>query len=477
MKKMKETNKTCMPDSFCSLPWTHFSTHTNGGIRMCCGGIYVRTNDGENVNARNTNLEQILNSPVYKKVRKEMLEGKQPKECNYCWRDEKVLQTSYRINSNRMMGADRIYNNALKFTENDGTLDLKKLPPEFYDLRLSNKCSQKCRSCGPISSGLWYNDYVALYEKMKDPASLFSFEFGYLNLLAKTSEKDKKIDNRHKVDKIKYKEITNTWGKELNDDLKKGIHSIRWLYFAGGEPLIHNDMWEILRECIDSNCAKDIVVKYSTNFFKLPGFAWDIWKHFSRVELYCSIDGYGDQYNYIRYPGKWNIIKKNIEKIYKERSSTNVYALPMPVISILNIFSVLDLQEWLLKNVPAKSLSNSHFDNRIRVSILDTPSYLDIRIFSDKAKKIINEKYIKFMDKHQGTIFKDEFEKILKYLNTSIKHKELPKSDVDFSSDLLLPSASRRLRENFFKATYALDEIRNESFEKTFPEISELLRL
>ena len=39
------------------------------------------------------------------------------------------------------------------------------------------------------------------------------------------------------------------------------------------------------------------------------------------------------------------------------------------------------------------------------------------------------------------------------------------------------PSASRRLRENFFKATYALDEIRNESFEKTFPEISELLRL
>ena len=82
----------------------------------------------------------------------------------------------------------------------------------FIDLKLGNICNLKCRSCGSIFSSRWYDDDVRLWGKPLRPRVQFA--------------------GRHEED---------VW-----EQMQEHIPHLERIYFAGGEPLIMEEHYQIL---------------------------------------------------------------------------------------------------------------------------------------------------------------------------------------------------------------------------------------
>ena len=91
--------------------------------------------------------DEIWNTEVYKKLRKDLLNGKKPKMCVRCWREEATGIKSAREGFNESY-KDHI-EEAIASTKEDGSAPVKGV---YVDLRLGNLCNLKCRMCGAINS-------------------------------------------------------------------------------------------------------------------------------------------------------------------------------------------------------------------------------------------------------------------------------------------------------------------------------------
>ena len=174
---------------------------------------------------------------------------------------------------------------------------------QFVDIRNSNLCNLKCRTCSPHFSNKWGE------------------EFGYDIT-------------------IKKQDLTEHLPVLLND-------SLHWMYFTGGEPLINRDHWDLLEELIASGRSKNIQLLYNTNMTTLKFKDKDImsiWRQFNRVTINCSIDAAGEQINYIRSDSDWVTIKENFDKLYQFSKEWREFNMVLtPTMSILNIWFFADL--------------------------------------------------------------------------------------------------------------------------------------
>ena len=92
----------------CPRPWMSQSYRANGDIRVCCqaqhgptGGI-LKSPQGEVLNARDSDLNQIRNAPLEKDIRASMMRGEKHEECTRCWTEEDSGMTSRRIIENKL---------------------------------------------------------------------------------------------------------------------------------------------------------------------------------------------------------------------------------------------------------------------------------------------------------------------------------------------------------------------------------------
>jgi hypothetical protein len=104
-------------------------------------------------------IEEIENNPAalfntkqLKKARKEMLDGKKPSECDYCWRIE-----------NNNSPSDRFFKSlepwALsKHDEIQASDPESDFYPSYLEVDFSNVCNFKCTYCGPEYSTKWVED-------------------------------------------------------------------------------------------------------------------------------------------------------------------------------------------------------------------------------------------------------------------------------------------------------------------------------
>ena len=133
-------------DNFCILPWVHMYVNPDGNVLPCCIGDWKRPLG----NTQTNTIEQIWNSYPYKKLRKALLEGKKPIECNACWKHESSGVSSFRQENNKKFEKHLGIRN---HTKADGTLDIMKLL--YFDVRWSNICNFKCRTCSATYSSSW----------------------------------------------------------------------------------------------------------------------------------------------------------------------------------------------------------------------------------------------------------------------------------------------------------------------------------
>jgi len=140
-------------DRFCILPWIHFHAWPDGKTFPCC------MSDSRKPVA-NTNAESIIkmmNSDDFKELRLNMLSNKVSKICHRCYDVEKLGTWSLRQSNNVQRGMKNLH--IVNETNPDGSIDNFIL--KYLDIRFSNICNFKCRSCGPSCSSQWAQEQYA----------------------------------------------------------------------------------------------------------------------------------------------------------------------------------------------------------------------------------------------------------------------------------------------------------------------------
>ena len=181
-----------------------------------------------------------------------------------------------------------------------------------FDIRFSNICNFKCRTCG----------------------SEFSSQWG--------AEMNRHHDKTHPI----VIHADDHRGGLLQEVLEQ-IPNIDLAYFAGGEPLITDEHYTILEEMIRLG-RTDITLRYNTNASSIKYKHHDIlslWKHFKKIELSCSVDHYGERAEWLRKGTDWGTIESNLLAF---RKLDYVSFQMNTVFSIFNYLTIGEFYEYLM---------------------------------------------------------------------------------------------------------------------------------
>ncbi len=413
-------------DTFCVLPWIHSFVNSNGAYQVCCTSEEhhdgIRDLDNNYFNIKNKpNLEDIRNAELMKSLRLKMLSGEWDRICTRCFETERLDGTSRRMieNSEHQTILEELINN----THSDGSI---KNQFKTLDYRLGNKCNLECRMCGVFSSEKW----IADWNKVKPAKEALTEE--QLNY---------------------FKNFNWPEDQYLVEEFKGKQGRVERIHFGGGEPLISKQMTALLQECVKSGSAKNITLSYNTNITVLPKDVLHLWKEFKGVKLLCSVDGFNEINEYIRYPSNWSHVDKNLhflDENFKELGLVEV--LLSTTVQIYNVLNLKELYDYVrgFKNItPALNLINLHF-----------PVYLSTQVLPLAAKKIATGRLIKIAKNLENALLPEQ-----QYLLDNIYQI------INFMNERDL---SKKLAE-FKKTNKKFDELKNAKLSTSLPELNELL--
>lgn len=433
-----------MANTFCPLPWKHLSTQPNGDLRVCCQCIReplgrAKKPDGSIYNGARDDDGEVRNAEIFKEIRSLMLKGEKPSHCELCWHEESLGKNSRRIEELKLEKTF-LEERARKRTLPDGTIDIKQFPVTHYDLRLGNNCNLKCRSCHPLDSSSWYDDWAKMsledaFFWRKTPENYMQYKF-------------------KKNDKDSWTLDTNDFSWHENSPLlhkiEENMEQVQRIYFTGGEPTLIKAHWRLLEKFIQKGRAQHIWLDYNTNASGVTDEQLKIWSKFGHVFLGCSIDAIGEKAAYIRPPVEWTTIEKSLEKI--AQAEGNIHAAFCVTVSVYNVLHYPDILEHLW----SKDWKN--FDVLPAGQVLEYPAWLSIQLLPQKIKQQVAEKYADF------------YENRTKHLHP-VK-REMLKAKLDYIVNYMNEKDESGNYKSFLRKTDQLDRIRNQNFKKTFPELN-----
>ena len=271
---------------FCMAPWVHTYISPQSERRMCCASREPAQNFKQYIDTKGSDgqynpitIQEHWNSDHMKDVRVRMMNGEQLPECANC---DMNPSAAYRDYFWHLFG--NYYYHVLGNTEEDGTHDGA---PISWDYRISNLCNFKCRMCGDMLSSAWETE-------MKKH-----------NLLDMENPKNfwMKPDVRNQITTFQ-KEVVY---KELQDAVE--MHQVKEIYWVGGEPLMMEEHWEVMKRLLELKDIKEVYVRYNTNLSKLSykgiHLFNDILLKAQNWEICASIDATGVVGEYIRTGLNW----------------------------------------------------------------------------------------------------------------------------------------------------------------------------
>ena len=293
-------------DTFCILPWIHLHAWPDGRAYPCCLG------EGEYPvgNVKERTMREIWNDEPMREMRKNMLADQPCRECTRCYEQESTGFSSMRNNTNKNFGQ---HIDLVDQTLPDGSLPDMRL--HYWDVRFSNICNLKCRSCGSIFSSRWYDDDVRLNNGVPlRPRVQFA--------------------GRHEDD---------IW-----EQMQEHVPNLDQIYFAGGEPLIMEEHNRILKLLIASGNTRLNLI-YNTNLTELKykrESVLDLWRQFSSVCVAASLDESHDRAEIIRSGTDWNEVEQNIRDL--KRECPHVDFMISPTLSIMNIWRFVEFHRYMI---------------------------------------------------------------------------------------------------------------------------------
>ena len=378
-----------LPEHFCILPWINQEARTNGEIGVCC--VMQETVPDMNL-ADGATLKDAWDSKWLADLKEDFLAGEKPAACYNCWNEEKAGIDSKRLRELR------------KFPHH--LEDLDHLKPKSMDLKLGNICNTKCRICTGFASSQWVPEEI----ERDGETNQFAQLMGRLGRWPELNE-------------------------QFWDDLESQIEEVESLEFFGGEPFLIKRHFEILQTLADKGRAKDISLSYNTNGSIFPEQHIDLLSQFKDVQVFFSIDGVGERFNYIRHPGKFEDIMENY---YKFKSVPKIRTNIFYTVSLFNIMYMDELLEYQKEN---------DIETEIHFNMVYVPHHISPKALPEVAKKAITEKFKDHTD--------HRIQSTLNFMNQE-----------DYDGYL----------EEFVRQVEFSDKYRDESIAKTFPELYQYLK-
>ena len=389
--------------TFCIYPWIHLHAYPTGQAYPCCHSEMAYPVG----NTRRNTLEEIYRDAPMRELREDMLNERPNPACGRCYEQEESGFFSGRRSANKHHG------HHVKRINDD------KFQMSYWDIRFSNLCNLSCRSCGHIFSSSWYQDQAKL------AGGTWKDQNQALNYAGRTE--------------------TDMW-----EQLIPHLDYVEQIYFAGGEPLMMAEHYNILDE-LERRGRFDVRLIYNTNFthVKLKDrTVFDYWKRFTSVAVGASLDAMGPRAEYIRKGTDWAVVESNRRQMLETCPEVDFYI--SPTLSIMNALHLPDFHRaWVDQGLLKPQDLN--------VNILQDPAYLRIDIAPAEYKAKISEKY-------------QEHVEWLRPLDP------LQRATVGFESAVkfMMATDNSKLISKFWEKTFALDRIRKESVLDTIPELDEM---
>lgn len=299
-------------------PFTGLATREDGAICVCCRSHPIGF-------IKDAPLEYHWNSEVMQRIRRQVLIGERPSECEPCFslEDQGVESLRQRHIAGKIPEARiNLYPDALTKMQHDFTMPFE-IPT--MELKLNNLCNLACRMCHPMDSTSW-TDWGEVKEFYKAENNIM-----YAIVEEHGLERKPFLD--------KFQDNPEWWAS-----LEKNLPHFRRVEFAGGEPLMDPQHYRILDML--APYGHQIEIKYATNLSMLGKSnrtIWDYWPKFKSVAVNVSIDGIDKSYEYIRGNASWAELVNNIKQIQTiPNISRIVGAVTVQVSNILELDKICE---------------------------------------------------------------------------------------------------------------------------------------
>ena len=398
-----------MSDSktFCMMPWIHMHMWPAGYTYPCCMSDPALPVG----NTQEQSLQDIWNGEQMRQLRLNMLQNKKSPECRRCYELEENGMWTLRNSSNENF---KHHQSKVEETSDDGSAGDVNMA--YMDIRFSNLCNLKCRSCGPQFSSSWFEDHKATHG---DP--------GHPKIL------------QVRDDMLSFM-----------DELDPLLESVERVYWAGGEPLITKEHYDILDKWIAMG-KRGVKMDYTTNFtqmFYKRKTAFEYWNSFEHVRVAASLDANHARGEYLRKNMDWTQVVQNRRDMLEQ--CPHVYFEITPTVSVYNVLNLPDFhKEWIEEGLLEPQ--------NIRINILLDPTYMRLSILPPWIKDRVRERYLEHLK------YIEQFDNMQKVKN-------------DFESILKFINDDRTEEIRIFKyKTEKVDRLRNESVLNVFPELAGMI--
>ena len=394
----------------------------------------------------------IHNTKHKKEQRKKMLNGVRPDECNFCW---DIEDSGEELSDRAYRSKDVFRPGILKELAKDGHSGNPL--PRYVEVNFNQACNFKCAYCSPHLSTEWQKE---------------AEKFGPYLLPSGGKHNDLQwmIDSNMVPDNGP----NNPYLKAFWDWFPTVYPTLQTFRMTGGEPLMDKNTFKVFDYVLENPINPDLHLSITSNCCP-PGEQWnkfltslsaledaDAIDHFM---LYCSLDSWGKQAEYIRNGLDFEVMYNNVTKFLRQGKKHSL--------TFIVTFNALSIPGWLeyVKNI--LKLRQEFNTNRqliwFDVPMLMDPNWLSLKILPKENLKVLEES-IKFMRENlesKATAFKgfkdyevDKVQRLYDWASQPVYDTELASARADFYA--------------FFKEH---DERRGTDFTATFPELSTLATL
>ena len=433
----------------CLAKWTQVTLQLQTGHNHSCH--HPKTHKiSENEIKRNPSA---LHNTQYKKLRRrEMLTGKRPKECDYCWGVED--------NSDRF--SDRVFKSGESWSlphmdeiiNSDWRADYN---PKYVEVAFSNACNFKCSYCGPPYSSTWMD------EINNHGAYPTSDRFNSIEGM----QAENKVPILHK-DYNPYVEAFWKWWPDLYQDL----HTFR---ITGGEPMLAKDTWKVLDYIIEQKEPnRNLNFAINSNLGLRTEMIEKLIEKINRIEdedrvnefiIFTSLDGWGKKAEYQRFGLDFNLFWDNLNLILEKCPRVNA-----TIMATYNALSVSSYDK-VIKGVYDLKTQYGSDDRYWNSAVFLDSSYLRFPLHQT----------VQVLPKEMSNLIYKQAQ-LTEYMATpNFETRLIGYSDIEVQKirriyDWMLAADEEKIisqRQDFYRFFKEHDKRRGTNFKKTFPELAD----
>jgi len=305
---------------FCHSPWTNIDISPQGEFSPCAKFVHSKPI----LNIKNNTIDDYSLSQELIETKESFIRGEWPTGCERC-----RIEEENSIESKRM----------LDYTRWRSAYDNYQLQPKNFitaSVAFGNTCNLTCITCNPYSSSRWHKEYQDIYNINVEPNHFYKSGF--------------------------VEEFLAATPNLIHIDI------------PGGEPFLSGvrEQKSMLQHWIETGQAADISIHYTTNATIYPDDSWwDLWRNFKNVDIQLSIDGVGNRFEYIRYPGNWSDVSKHTQQYVAQVSNSNNLQLSVShTVSAYNIYYLDEFFTWCNNiGLPRPWLGRLHNPNYMRPTV------------------------------------------------------------------------------------------------------------